>query len=315
MSEEIWKRYFAKREGSRASIVFNNEIADSIAALPLPLVLYPLAEDWQMIRDMAVAKSLEADGDDASKIHAIDHFTYFKDETEAREFADWACEEGYRDVSVEPPEPPNRAEWLVQIHHDGKTTLFALTDHSVALSRKARELGGEYDGWGTFVIKSEDSPPEASDPLPSEPRNNLLPLALSPAYLAHIAEEWWGGFVPWLQHYGPVTAAKFLILNAIIWSFLTAAVILASRSARFGFVALVASAALGLNGIVHLVASVVTASYSPGAVTGALLYIPLAAAIWRNASHWSERRLHLPAIAAAFLLHGLVVAMVYLVPS
>ncbi len=135
-------------------------------------------------------------------------------------------------------------------------------------------------------------------------RNHLLPLALPLAYLAHLAEEWWGGFVPWSQQYGPMTGEKFLVLNAVIWPALVVAAILAWRFSRFGVAALVVSAVLGLNGVLHLLSSLATGTYSPGAVTGAVLYLPLAIAIWRNAGQWAERRLHVPAFLAAFLLHG-----------
>ena len=72
---------------------------------------------------------------------------------------------------------------------------------------------------------------------------------------------------------------RFLLLNAVFFSAVAAVAVAAVASglrrpaprllaAAFG-------AALSMNGAIHLVASAATGTYSPGAWTGALLYLPL----------------------------------------
>src|SRR5215213_5926485 len=103
----------------------------------------------------------------------------------------------------------------------------------------------------------------------------LFPLS----YLIHIAEEYWGGFPAWIARFWGVESSlsNFLSWNvgALIMMTLGVAVALKTKSYRwllvsFGTVVLI-------NGLVHAGASVLTRSYSPGVISGLLLFIPLGA--------------------------------------
>lgn len=110
----------------------------------------------------------------------------------------------------------------------------------------------------------------------------LWPLALPLAYAAHLAEETIGGFVDWMRTVGvapTMDTRRFVLLNAIFLGAvaIVAVAAVATRLRRRGVRVLAATfgAVLAMNGAIHLVASVVTATYSPGAATGALVYLPL----------------------------------------
>lgn len=113
----------------------------------------------------------------------------------------------------------------------------------------------------------------------------LWPLALPLAYAAHLAEETLGGFVAWMRAVGvapTMDTRRFVLLNAIFFAAVAivavAAVATRLRWRGLRFLAATFGAVLAMNGAIHLVASVATATFSPGAATGALVYLPLG---WR----------------------------------
>ena len=105
-----------------------------------------------------------------------------------------------------------------------------------------------------------------------------LPLA---AASAHIFEEfaWPGGFAEWYRRYRPeiersLSPRYLVIVNAaLLFGLFSVGV---DRRTVIGPAFLLTMVAILFgNGVFHLFASVRTRTYSPGAVTGALFYIPL----------------------------------------
>jgi hypothetical protein len=106
-----------------------------------------------------------------------------------------------------------------------------------------------------------------------------FPLA---AASAHVFEEfaWPGGFTAWYHRYRPEIARsvskKFLFwINAALL-FGAFSVGMDERTPIGPAFFLTFCALLAGNGMFHLYATLTTRHYSPGVVTGALLYIPLA---------------------------------------
>ena len=98
-------------------------------------------------------------------------------------------------------------------------------------------------------------------------------------YLVHIAEEYWGGegFPAWLSRMTNIRLgpAEFLLMNGLAWLLMIVGILLVLQSramhwllASFGTVVL-------LNGVLHLIGSLITNSYSPGLVSGIALWVPL----------------------------------------
>ena len=112
----------------------------------------------------------------------------------------------------------------------------------------------------------------------------LLAWSLTVAALIHIFEEFVfpGGFKEWWTTYQPdikasVSDRYLVIINGLLVLF-SVNVALAVRSPRGNGVAawLALAALLAGNAVFHIVAAIQTRRYSPGLVSGIILYLPLA---------------------------------------
>lgn len=135
--------------------------------------------------------------------------------------------------------------------------------------------------------------------MPSEAAPRVV-LLLPVAVLLHQLEEWFGGFVPWInQAFGDrLTAEQFLAVNATGLAIFTVGAIAAVSLPGAAWLAVSVATLLGVNGVAHLVGSLLFGSYSPGAVTGLLLFVPLSAVVLRSLA----RQLARPVFAGAVLL-------------
>ncbi len=135
------------------------------------------------------------------------------------------------------------------------------------------------------------------------------PLLFPLTFLVHIAEEYWcgGGFYNWARVLGmKMDGTRFLQINAAAWMMMLLLSSLAVFFARFRWVMLSIAAAASLNGSAHVAASVVTASYSPGLLSGLLLWVPLGAyTLWR-ARVETSKRVFWGAVVWGLALHALV---------
>jgi hypothetical protein len=139
----------------------------------------------------------------------------------------------------------------------------------------------------------------------------LLPLS----YLLHLAEEWWGGegFAAWTARAigSRVSTTRFLILNSIVWpvfALLTLGAILRPRLAWFPttFATVVV-----VNACLHVLGTLVTSSYSPGLVTGVLLYLPVGiAALAQGRSEMSASSFG-RAVLLGFVIHAAVAVIAF----
>jgi len=134
---------------------------------------------------------------------------------------------------------------------------------------------------------------------------------LPPAYLAHLCEEWWGGpgFAAWaaLTMGMDVSPSRFLAINAVALPLFAVTTVAALRSARFGWLAAALATLLFVNGCLHLLATAVFATYSPGVVTGALLYLPLGGLVCRSMSRSLSAAVFARAVAVGVAAHAVVV--------
>ena len=101
------------------------------------------------------------------------------------------------------------------------------------------------------------------------------------AAIAHMFEEfvWPGGFAAWYRKYRPeiagsLTKRYLIIVNAaLLFGLLSVGI---DRRTVIGPAFLLTMVALLFgNGVFHVFASIRTRMYSPGTVTGAMLYIPI----------------------------------------
>ena len=141
----------------------------------------------------------------------------------------------------------------------------------------------------------------------------LLSLPLS--YLLHLAEEWWGGigFAAWTARAlgAPVSTTRFLALNGVVWplfTVLTAGAIL--RQGWAWFPVTFATVVL-VNAGLHVLGSLATSSYSPGLITGVVLYVPVGIAALAQGRRLATPRSFGMAVGLGFLVHAVVAVIAF----
>jgi hypothetical protein len=131
----------------------------------------------------------------------------------------------------------------------------------------------------------------------------LLPVA----YLLHLAEEWFGDLPAWTRLApGPeVSPERFLLINAVAFLLFLSGTVAALRYPRMAWFAAAFAALLGLNGVVHALATLGLGSYSPGTVTGLLIYLPLSVIVLRSSAARLSRAMLVGSVILGVLLHAI----------
>jgi hypothetical protein len=97
--------------------------------------------------------------------------------------------------------------------------------------------------------------------------------ALGGAALVHILEEYVGDWVASVQEYVPgVTLRQFAVVNAAFVVLCVAAAMVGANCLVF---ALSVTSLVLINAGIHVLATIVLPSYSPGVMSAVLLYVPL----------------------------------------
>ena len=143
------------------------------------------------------------------------------------------------------------------------------------------------------------------------PRSTAL---LPVAFLLHVCEEWFGGFSRWTGEIVGVSigAERFLIINTIGFLVLLVGTFAARRRPGFAWLAAVAAALLGLNGLLHALATLGLGRYSPGVITGLLLYVPLSAVMLRTLALQLPRGVFVRSVIFGVTLHVAVTFLAFL---
>jgi Protein of unknown function with HXXEE motif len=110
----------------------------------------------------------------------------------------------------------------------------------------------------------------------------LLPLS----YLIHVLEEYYigSGFPSWFSTMfnAGLSEREFIVINIFgMLTMITCALINSIRKAADSFLVALYTLIL-VNGIIHLLASLISMTYSPGLVTGVFIYIPLSVYFFRT---------------------------------
>ncbi|MCA1613633.1 MAG: HXXEE domain-containing protein [Acidobacteria bacterium] len=132
----------------------------------------------------------------------------------------------------------------------------------------------------------------------------LFPLT----YLFHILEEWVGGFVAWFARVLGVglTEGAFLWLNAAALAGMTLGVALAYRFGALRWLFVSFGTVTLVNAAAHVAASLATLSYSPGVLSGALLWLPLGFVTVRAGRGALKRRPFAAGVLVGALMHAAV---------
>lgn len=151
--------------------------------------------------------------------------------------------------------------------------------------------------------------------LPESRFDRLWPLLLPGAYLLHLAEEVWAppGFARWAAEHlaAGFSFDRFVAINAVAWPLMLVAGILAATVRAARGLGVAGATILFVNGAAHLLATVATGTFSPGLVTGTLVYLPLGAlCLARGARELAPGRFRL-AIGLGLLAHALVAFLAF----
>ena len=150
------------------------------------------------------------------------------------------------------------------------------------------------------------------DPSPEREAHKRLLLRLGwlfpVTYLIHILEEWFGGFVAWFARVlgAGLTEGAFLSLNAAALVGMTVGVALAYSFGRMRWLFVSFGTVTLINAAAHVAASIATVSYSPGVLSGALLWLPLGFVTVRAGRGALKRRSFVAGIIVGVLMHAAV---------
>ena len=135
------------------------------------------------------------------------------------------------------------------------------------------------------------------------------------AFLAHICEEWLGGpgFPAWTQStFGVgVSPARFVLISGSGLLMMTVSIIAALRDRRRAWLAATFAAMITLNGLLHAIATVAFSTYSPGTITGLLLFIPLGGLTLLSMRRCLPRQQFVLAALGGVAFHALVLFIAF----
>lgn len=149
------------------------------------------------------------------------------------------------------------------------------------------------------------------------PRTAHIAWLLPAAYLLHLLEERYvgEGLPAWFSRLFSVelTVDEFIIINAIAFSLIVVFVLIYTLGSGSDVILLALVTLFFVNGWVHLVASLLTASYSPGTITGLAFYIPLGFLFYRDLLPRLSKQERRTGIVMGIVIHLLVTTTAILI--
>jgi hypothetical protein len=144
-------------------------------------------------------------------------------------------------------------------------------------------------------------------------RDPALLWLLPAAFVLHILEEWFGGFPEWIGRIAgaPLPRAMFVVVNAIAMLAAVLAVRAAARREADGWVGIAVAAVFFVNAFAHVFGTVITRAYSPGLVTGLVLYLPIGGLVLLRAATQPPRGAIARGVATGVALNAAVFALAY----
>ena len=112
-----------------------------------PCMAQSMAEQW----DARVIENLVSAGSNVSNLHNIDFFMFVPTERKAKAAAADMEQLGYTISSID--HVTGESQWQIHATREMVPQLDAMTATTRALEAVATKHGGDYDGWGTSVVK------------------------------------------------------------------------------------------------------------------------------------------------------------------
>jgi hypothetical protein len=141
----------------------------------------------------------------------------------------------------------------------------------------------------------------------------VWPWLFPATYLAHIAEEYWGGGGFSLHQFkkqGIVfTTQRFLALTGVGFVLIVVGIILGEAFGFLEVILVILGTVVLANGLSHTVSWIVEAEYNPGLITGLLIWIPLGAATLYARGGGMRWRSYLIAVGVGIGVQAVVTAL------
>lgn len=130
-------------------------------------------------------------------------------------------------------------------------------------------------------------------------------------YSIHIIEEWIGGFPEWLAMVvgSPLPRPAFIVINAVALIVMILAARATTKREANGWMGIAIATILLVNGLLHILGSVATTSYSPGLFTGIVLYLPISQLALLRAWTQAHGSMFVRGVVTGIVLHALVFAV------
>ena len=144
-------------------------------------------------------------------------------------------------------------------------------------------------------------------------RDPALLWLLPAAYALHILEEWYAGFSEWVALVvgAPLPRAAFIVINAIAMALAIAATRASTRREHYGWAGIAVASILFVNALAHVLGTAITRTYSPGLITGLVLYVPIAGLVLLRASTQAASGAFLRGVVVGIALHAVVFLIAY----
>ena len=115
--------------------------------------MYPNPRQFQSIQNRRVIDNLEKNGDPLTKARPVDHWIYFKTESDRADFLEKIKPLKFDIVSGDEKTSFGDFPYKLHISRIDKVDLDSVDDYVLDLWEFANECNGDYDGWETSVEK------------------------------------------------------------------------------------------------------------------------------------------------------------------
>ncbi|WP_213278938.1 DUF695 domain-containing protein [Chryseobacterium indologenes] len=115
--------------------------------------LYPTPTQMQTIQNRRVIDQLEKNGDDLTKAREVDHWIYFKTETDREAYIEQISNNGFSIVEKGYNKELDETPFVLHIKRMDNVDQNSVDDYVIYLWKLANELNADYDGWETSIEK------------------------------------------------------------------------------------------------------------------------------------------------------------------
>jgi hypothetical protein len=135
------------------------------------------------------------------------------------------------------------------------------------------------------------------------------------SFLAHICEEWLGGpgFPAWTQNKlgMGISPGRFALMSGSGLLLMTVSVVAALRHRKVAWLAATFAAMITLNGLLHAIATAAFSTYSPGTITGLMVFVPLGSLTLLSMSRRLPRQQFVLAALGGVAFHTIVLLITF----